>query len=351
MNKFITLIISFCITIFILFIYSVFYGSDIQQIYFKNDYRKKDDLYSYSIVDRLIYNFAGVQLYQESINKHIAKVPLTPLISRVVPILADENLKIPTRLEYTRITDIFEQGDCGSCWVFATCAMLSDRLYINNNINKNLSTQQILNCFEPSSGCDGNSPEKLLLWLSDTKYKISIEQEIPYVQKYDISIVQKCKEITHGVAVDKDSIKSITYFIDEINPDNVILAKNILQMKLELLLYGPFWAAMTIYDDFYTFTGDGVYIHSREAGNLFSGGHAIEVIGFSDYGKNRYWICRSSWVENWPLEYSNGIFKIIMGINECGIESRCGSASPIYSTGTTPSPSRLDISNYRTIKY
>lgn len=358
MNKFITLLFSFSISIFILFIYVVVYGSNLRKIYVAIDRQERparlvehEKIYNdteSTIDNELIYNLIGTKIYHSKRNKRVAKVPLFPLTSKVVNIINYENLKIPVSLEYIKLTDMFEQGNCGSCWVFATCAMISDRLYINNNIKKNLSIQQILNCFDPTDGCSGNSPEQLLLWLSDTKYKIGINEEIQYSQKYDTTILQKCKELTHGVAVDKESIKSITYFIDEINPDKNILDKNIMQMKLELLLYGPFWAAISVYEDLYTFTGEGVYAHRANSDNVLTGGHAIEIIGFYDYEKDRYWICRSSWVDEWPIVNSNkGVFKIKLGVNECGIESRCGAASPVYSINVL----RSDISEYRTIKY
>jgi cathepsin B len=87
---------------------------------------------------------------------------------------------------------------------------------------------------------------------------------------------------------------------------------NIVQiMKLDLLTYGPFTVTFTVYEDFLGYKS-GVYKHMY-GNELFS--HSVEIIG---YGEN-YWIGKNSW----GLSFGeNGFFKIVMGTNECNIESQ-----------------------------
>ena len=91
------------------------------------------------------------------------------------------------------------------------------------------------------------------------------------------------------------------------------------------------------YDDFYNFVEDAPYVSNFLK---FVGGHAITVVGYVEPlvdprpGYNDgYWICRNSWGTTWPKGSPPhpGYFTIAMGINMCGIESRCGGIDPNIS--------------------
>jgi cathepsin B len=47
------------------------------------------------------------------------------------------------------------------------------------------------------------------------------------------------------------------------------------------------------------------------------GGHAIKMIGWGVENGTPYWLCMNSWNKSWGEE---GLFKILRGSNECGIE-------------------------------
>ena len=130
------------------------------------------------------------------------------------------------------------------------------------------------------------------------------------------------------------------------NPDKATLERNIVNMKRSLYEKGPFYCAMTVYDDFFTYTGTYPYKPNKNAS--FVGGHAIQVIG---YHEDEYWICRNSWGVQWPLRTkTTGYFTIVMGSNICGIESRCGYAVPsVY--GPSYTSSSIPLEQLRIIEY
>jgi hypothetical protein len=220
--------------------------------------------------------------------------------------------------------------------------MLSDRISIltNGQFNKQLSVQQILQCFKPESACSGNSPEEALIWLEKTGYKLDLASSFKYRQYENLDVDTFCRPSRSGVTVKRGSVKSVSKWIEEKNPDPKILRENIMNMKLELLNHGTIFSAMTVYRDFYSYDGRSVYEHERDSEMI--GGHAIEIIGYCDkdvdtrtniIGSNLgYWICRNSWGTNWPIHSdSKGFFIIRMGTNECGIESRNGCADVTIS--------------------
>ena len=256
----------------------------------------------------------------------IVNVPLTPFrapLKRLPPV------DIPHSLIHPSITAVRNQGDCGSCWAFAICDSLSDRIYhrtkrSGRGAKLTLSPQHLLNCYDPT-GCEGGSPEECVIWMAKTKFRVTTASRIPYkASSGGGSGIRACTS-SGIVGVGENSVISIVEFIPEVAYDHAILKQNILNMKRELVLGGPIYSAISVYDDLFRFTGDGVYEHDPKS--TIIGGHAIEIIG---YVGNQYWICKNSWGKEWPRQSKTpGYFKVKMGVNMCGIESRCGTAEPI----------------------
>lgn len=86
-------------------------------------------------------------------------------------------------------------------------------------------------------------------------------------------------------------------------------------MMAEISTKGPIEIAMTVYEDFLTYTS-GVYVH--KTGQAL-GGHAMKVIGYGVENNTKYWLVVNSWNETWG---ANGYIKILKGVNECGIEGQ-----------------------------
>lgn len=83
----------------------------------------------------------------------------------------------------------------------------------------------------------------------------------------------------------------------------------------ELYNNGSATAAFNVYEDFLTYKS-GVYIHT--GGGAALGGHAIKIMGWGVENDIPYWLCANSWNTDWGMQ---GFFKILRGVNECGIES------------------------------
>jgi len=218
----------------------------------------------------------------------------------------------------------------------------------------NLSVQQMLECFSPQ-GCEGGSPEEACLWLEKTGTVLGTNRSNPFQQGNGSFVDGKCQVVHQGwrVGVEKGTVRSLVEFIPEEGYDEGILNENILNMKRALMNNGPFYCAMTVYDDFFEYDGLGVYV--RHPGATEVGGHAIEVVGYCEKGvdtrknfKKSYWICRNSWGKDWPLASAMvGYFTIEMGVNMCGIESRCGMATPSVEGKMAKSDVAVDLDELR----
>lgn len=58
----------------------------------------------------------------------------------------------------TKMTPIKNQGSCGSCWAFASSAVLESMISIQRNTAvKSLSEQELVDCTIFAKGCDGGN--------------------------------------------------------------------------------------------------------------------------------------------------------------------------------------------------
>lgn len=287
---------------------------------------------------RPIIPYPAVAL-RDQVQVWVVNVPLTPFRS---PLLTLPSIPTPSFLLYnpSELTPVRNQGTCGACWAFAVCDMLSDRTMImtQGRFRRNLSVQQLLSCFD-RTGCDGGSPEEACLWLQQSQTLLYPDTEFPYQQQKGTDVTVACPrkppEKTVAVSVKAGSTSSIVEYIEEKGYNPLTLAQNIVNMKRALVLGGPFYCAMAVYDDLFTYSGLRPYQPDKAASLV--GGHAINIIGYCDKGVDTrehykdvgYWICRNSWGHGWPTQTDlSGYFTVVMGSNVCGIESRCGFATP-----------------------
>lgn len=270
----------------------------------------------------------------DNIINTIVNTPLKPLSSPLK--LNKKNEKLPNIYIYNpyNLSPVRNQKNCGACWAFVITSMISDDITVRIfNFGKNLSVQELLTCYPSTEGCEGADPEEVLKWLEISGFKIGINDE--YIELDN----GECKNFSlSGVPLKKNSVKSLCKYIDiessNILINNKILLENIYNMKMQILKKGPIYATISVYDDFFGFLGNEIYIKKNDN---FIGGHAVEIIGWCDKGvdirsnfnKYGYWICKNSWGEKWANKYDfPGYFAIRMGYNECGIESRSGCAEP-----------------------
>lgn len=92
-------------------------------------------------------------------------------------------------------------------------------------------------------------------------------------------------------------------------------------MIQEIYNHGPIACSVAVPDDMMNYTG-GIY----ESKEKFTGtSHVVSVVGYGVEDGKKYWYLRNSWGTHWGI---NGFMKIIRGVNNILIESRCSWADP-----------------------
>ncbi len=181
------------------------------------------------------------------------------------------------------VTPVKNQGGCGSCWAFGALGALEAMAKIYGEKELDLSEQQILSCRAYGWGCDGG-------WMS---YAYELFQGFG-------SVSEECMPY-HANDTDPCIQESCEVFAKVTGWTPV--ANNVDAIKTALLT-GPVSCAMTVYDDFFSYS-EGCYEHiGFEPVN-----HAVLLIGWDDTlcGGNGAWIAKNSWGSGWGM---NGYFYI-----------------------------------------
>ena len=219
------------------------------------------------------------------------------------------------------ITNIRDQGFCGSCVAFGTVATAegtSRRLANNPNLNIDLSEAQLFYCYGHNDGrnCDNG-------WWPDNALNHF---------RNDGLVDEGCYPYTAGDQNCSNLCSNWTTRLTKIS--NWHSMTSVTEMKNWISTKGPLVACFTVYDDFYSYT-TGIYSHVR--GNVV-GGHCVSIIGYSD--TEQYWICKNSWG---TIFGENGFFRIAYG--QCGIDAEMWAVDGIMNMGKWIRCLYLDLLN------
>ena len=120
------------------------------------------------------------------------------------------------------VSDVKDQGSCGSCWAFSTMGNLEGLYALEKGVVKTFSEQQLVDCDTLDSGCNGGLMEYSFTWLKDNG-GFNLDTDYPYKgtkqacksdsSKYVDMKVTGYKKLANGYSnwdcVDEDGIKEL----------------------------------------------------------------------------------------------------------------------------------------------
>ncbi|XGW02473.1 hypothetical protein V3C99_014481 [Haemonchus contortus] len=250
------------------------------------------------------------------------------IIDAEIPDSFDARTQWPTCKSISLIRD---QSDCGSCWAFGAAEAMSDRICIasGGKTQVTISADDVLSCCgrKCGNGCEGGYPiEAWRYWVKTGICTGGSYESQSGCKPYPIppcghhpnqTYYGPCptNEYDTPVCTNKCIAGYKTSYADDkhYGTSAYNVAKTVAGIQKEIMTNGPVEAAYTVYEDFYQYTG-GVYTHT---GGAEVGGHAVRILGWGVDNKTPYWLVANSWNTDWG---ENGYFRILRGVNECGIE-------------------------------
>ncbi|KAM7256021.1 hypothetical protein ACFE04_011762 [Oxalis oulophora] len=208
------------------------------------------------------------------------------------------------------VTEVKNQGSCGSCWSFSTTGALEGAHYLATGELVSLSEQQLVDCDhecdpEERGACDAGCNGGLMTTAFEYTLKaggLMTEKDYPYTGKDRGT----CK-------LDKNKIAASVSNFTVISLDEDQIAAN-------LVKNGPLAVGINAaYMQTYMKGVSCPYICGKHLD------HGVLLVGYGSAGyapirfkEKPFWIIKNSWGANWG---ENGYYKICRGRNICGVDS------------------------------
>jgi len=209
---------------------------------------------------------------------------------------------------HSGIPKIKDQGNCGSCWAFATVGPLEWNIARMENKVIDLSEQWLVSCSKYDCGGGYLDAHRYHLYPSDpNSWKdpcgdsgAVLEKDFEYVG-YDASC--NCPH-PHEYYIDDWSYIGSSQSVPSVD-----------SMKQAIMDYGPITAGVCVGPAFVEYDG-GIFKTSESCGP-YSVNHAIVLVGWDDggFGEPGHWILRNSWGKEWG---EDGYMRIKYGTSKVG---------------------------------
>jgi len=204
------------------------------------------------------------------------------------------------------VSPVKDQGQCGSCWAFATAETAESAWALQNSSSSSwvpLSPRQLVDCSTENAGCSGGYIDAAMRYVVD--YGLLPEEIYPYTPNDG-----PCEIPLHNTVFRPDGCFRVA-------PGN---ERRIRQALVER---GPLVATIDADPSVFQFYIGGV-IRREDCGTDLD--HAVQLVGYGAEDSTKYWIIRNSWGTGWGEQ---GYFRLER-TDEEDTDGTCGVALGVW---------------------
>lgn len=219
-------------------------------------------------------------------------------------------------VDYGAVTAIKNQGSCGACWAFAGAAAIESHWQIVSGNSVDVSEQQMLDCTDPSMGCNGG-------WYDDC---------YDYAETTDVCSIDDYLREYKTWSPDKKTCRDDTCQDSDRIPAGAVTGTfelpnfaDATEIKQKLYENGPLTVAVTAESDqnvwqFYqsgVLTCEDLQRWNDDDNAIIDHGVLLVGYGYDSASGKDYWKIKNSWGDDWG---EDGYIRIEQGQNiDCGI--------------------------------
>lgn len=199
------------------------------------------------------------------------------------------------------VTEVKDQGMCGSCWAFSVTGNVEGQWFLNRGTLLSLSEQELLDCDKMDKACMGGLPSNAYTAIKNLG---GLETEDDYGYQ---GHVQACNFSTQMAKV----------YIN----DSVELSRDENKIAAWLAQKGPISVAINAFG--MQFYRHGIAHPFRPLCSPWFIDHAVLLVGYGNRSNIPYWAIKNSWGRDWGEE---GYYYLYRGSGACGVNTMASSA-------------------------
>ncbi|XP_013415099.1 cathepsin L1-like [Lingula anatina] len=219
--------------------------------------------------------------------------------------LAPSQVQVPDEVDWRKegyVTEVKNQGHCGSCWAFSTTGSLEGQHFKKTGTLTSLSEQNLVDCSRKygNMGCKGGLMDNGFKYIRDNN-GIDTEASYPYTAKTGLF----CHFRTASVGA------TCTGYTD-------IKRGSESDLQAAVATVGPISVAIDAGHKSFQLYKRGVY--SERACSSKKLDHGVLVVGYGTDNGQEYWLVKNSWGPSWGMD---GYVEMSRNKNnQCGIATQ-----------------------------